>query len=572
MDKCWANIQSLRNKSSTCVQDPRPADAVSLQAGQSGNDVFMIQYEGNSAVLKTYRVSDDTGSANEDSRPFRDIYTSCVMSGTVGFPLMYTMGCTHIDNVRHIFMITERAHGKPLVDINPLTLSLQQMKAILLVLLHIMSVAKQKLGKSFMHNDLHPGNILIDINQKFPLSTLNINGVEIEGGDWPLVTLIDFDMTVTSKFDNNIRHNLPRMSNVLFQWFQHIRPESAISIQDFLTKWAQGMSMNSTIGIVQRLASKSRTNYDLANWNFYFASFLMIRDIQQKKEQIPEIGQYFDAVKCNGLTECATRVGNFEMIEPIGAQIIADGIEVVMNKIGAPVRLFHLPIIKDIRDANDELKSMNKKSIIKEVVANFKIIFGGSEHNLIFPPACTKDKNNNELMVDLVIKEANISTEIGSKRVLISFGNDGLVLRNIKSNSYPILSTLVNFFTFMIKVNGVTIEMNPDESTTYVLDTSPPLYGLGTITQENAPFDVGAMRQMIETCVLPALFTNKALLKNTLVEFHMKMFNQEYISVTTPIRKLDWSRLMKLRTDLEKSLVKKAFKNGLKIIRKRKDI
>ena len=212
------------------------------------------------------------------------------MNGTPGFPLLHKMSCTNIEGMKHVYTIVEMASGTALVDINPISLSLDDMKNILMVLLHLMFVAKQKLGKAFMHNDLHPGNVLIDLKKDFPSNVLTINKDVHLTGNWPMVTVIDFDMTVSDKFPMNVRHNIPRMSNILFKWLNMIQPEVAVSTKDFLIKWIQDSDTGSTLSLVDRMIKNSRVNYDMANWNFYFAVFLMVRDIKEKRETIPDIG------------------------------------------------------------------------------------------------------------------------------------------------------------------------------------------------------------------------------------------------------------------------------------------
>ena len=56
MSDCWGNIMSLRNHSTTCTADPRNMIIKSLTAGQSGNHVFLIEYENKPAILKVYNV------------------------------------------------------------------------------------------------------------------------------------------------------------------------------------------------------------------------------------------------------------------------------------------------------------------------------------------------------------------------------------------------------------------------------------------------------------------------------------------------------------------------------------
>lgn len=153
---------------------------------------------GTKAILKIYKNL-IYNKYEKDTRPLKEIYTTFVMSGTEGFPLLYDFGKLIDSNaVEHLYLITELISGQTLNNIDIRQFDSNQLAAILLQLINLLFVARSKLG-TFIHNDLHPGNIVIDIKKSY-FGKIDFGNHISSATLYPKISIVDFDSTVSNRY------------------------------------------------------------------------------------------------------------------------------------------------------------------------------------------------------------------------------------------------------------------------------------------------------------------------------------------------------------------------------------
>lgn len=169
-----------------------------LGGGKSGAYLFVIKFAHKKIekafVLKLYATAYSPSGHVQDTRPFREVYTQCAMSGTAGYNCLVGFAHTAWENVEHmfglttgalytpdlkrvdkladgrmlnplptrvLFMISTFTQGEPLLNLN-LVEHHAIMPGLVLNLLSTMQKAERRLGQ-FTHWDLHADNIFVDM-------------------------------------------------------------------------------------------------------------------------------------------------------------------------------------------------------------------------------------------------------------------------------------------------------------------------------------------------------------------------------------------------------------------------
>ncbi len=177
-----------------------------LTGGISGAYVFeLISKLGTNLILKFYPDSYNLETKQiTNIRAIREIITICALSGISGFPCFKTIGYLtsfaqfEMPNKNGIFLITTKSKGVPLNSLDIRGLTKEQAVGISVHLLYLLKQAINKVGASFMHNDLHPDNILVDLSQNIliRLESNEASNNNLSTIVCPVVNIIDFDLVL----------------------------------------------------------------------------------------------------------------------------------------------------------------------------------------------------------------------------------------------------------------------------------------------------------------------------------------------------------------------------------------
>lgn len=256
-----------------------------LGGGKSGAYVFLVKdlKTSNTCVLKLYAMRI---LKTIQDRDIREIFTACSLSGTSGFPIVYDYGVTYYNNIEDknyweefkrayidcvgnegfliknydflnpvYFLVTSLSSGKILESMNLLNYDCHQLISIIYNMCHIFNNAQNRIP-GFIHNDVHPGNIFVDI-QDLPIEDLE--DVPYTGST---ITIIDFDLSRSPYFNNNISVSRETYSTILIQ-------ESVIKM---LNKW---LGMENTLKIIY-MTKQFHQDVDFRLWYIYKILFEII--------------------------------------------------------------------------------------------------------------------------------------------------------------------------------------------------------------------------------------------------------------------------------------------------------
>lgn len=208
-----------------------------IGGGRSGAYVFRIQTKHGPKLLKYYadayhRRPDQPSSdqshpyITRNDRPFREVVCLRALSGIPGFPVVGAIHCTRlpvawlrtcgvntcntgtaatntsntVGDVCGLAIVMAIVRGDTLASLELPADPVQRTRlgwAVCCRVLHVLDHAKRVLGSSFSHNDLHPGNLLVDTSTtvtttlRWKDSRHQSHSYTIRG---PRVTIIDFDL------------------------------------------------------------------------------------------------------------------------------------------------------------------------------------------------------------------------------------------------------------------------------------------------------------------------------------------------------------------------------------------
>jgi hypothetical protein len=296
-------LRKAHNSIPSCPGDVQQLDVLYPRAklikqfgnGKSGAIVILIQHDGVDKIVKFYmdaykpvrsQVNRHTSTSKEryqtnNNRPLTEVLTSQCLSGTVGYPSVERVLCTYIppswkahfkitNTISHPTLATV-VSAAPGVCLNELPLhgvSEKDRFAIVFRILHIMECGFKKLGRSFRHTDLHPGNIIIDCNKrvrtvlKWQDDLLRHRKVTFEG---PGVTIIDFDLShVNIPVFNALTETttLTAGRRIVKTLRKSVKPVDMVTLK-FFTKHVR--SYQRLANVVYTLM-KTPSNSDARNW------------------------------------------------------------------------------------------------------------------------------------------------------------------------------------------------------------------------------------------------------------------------------------------------------------------
>lgn len=184
-------------------------------------------------ILKVYLDAYNQFDDVNNERPFREVYTQCIVNGNRGFNCTACFGTADwpsawvgkkkstskkdvsviIDQnmlvgpppTRVLYMITSLSCGGPLMK-TQLTDYVDRLPGLVMELWAVWLKARDKLGKRFTHWDLHPDNIFIDWD-KPRRTAITVGQSKIP---FPTVTLIDFDLVQSDVFPEELPEHVQK--------------------------------------------------------------------------------------------------------------------------------------------------------------------------------------------------------------------------------------------------------------------------------------------------------------------------------------------------------------------------
>ena len=241
----YGRLKPLWKELDTDVNLPEKFEIIQrIGGGKSGAYILVVKNKGDKdskpLFLKLYSDAVDSDGTVLNERPYREIYTYCMLNGRPGFACTACFGAslwphdwertpkrpTEVTRTswgpgtdsgwvfdarmlpekrpkKVLWILMERAPGVTLMDLPINELMESDPWSLFGSALEIVSVWQtmgDRLGKNFTHWDFHPENIFIDSSQSRRDSfSMNIGG--IEGTlSFPKVTVIDFDLVTSDIF------------------------------------------------------------------------------------------------------------------------------------------------------------------------------------------------------------------------------------------------------------------------------------------------------------------------------------------------------------------------------------
>lgn len=248
--------------------------------GKSGAYIFLVDTPRGQHVVKYYHDA-YKGSSNpmqqrfdaiNNVRPFREVLTLSALSDTDGFSTVYRVHVAltpvawfHQLNILlpktkvacGLFIEMSLAPGQSLNQLDLTKFNNTDLRAIGFRILHLIGSAQKILGSTFLHNDLHPGNIIVN-SKKRVITTVYLDDhtpIRFKG---PQVTIIDFDLAHVPKswFIKSIGRSTVYAKFLDFR--NKCKPFHMITFQFLI----QNCGISPTV--LQRMFRASKN--DLSNW------------------------------------------------------------------------------------------------------------------------------------------------------------------------------------------------------------------------------------------------------------------------------------------------------------------
>lgn len=546
------------------IKDPKSeyTFVAQLSGGKSGATIEIVKHikTDKDVVLKIYKaetynpfdIDTDMGS-----RPLREIYTTCVMSGTKGFPIVYDFGILTENKNNYLYLISELVSGEPMSKVDMKIFSSQEKASILLQLLNFLFVARDKLGK-FIHNDLHPNNIFIDATE--------FSG-EIKFGEKrfmdskPKVSIIDFDFAVSEKYpqDPNPRKGMYTLPLSVIQWINKI------------------FNFTNVTKIVTRsFAGKTE---DLVIWNIYYIGLSMLQ-LESENQDITEddVNVLIDNAKwCNTLDNClahpyinehmnhrrtVNRSGEPEFISSTTDErkIVEKHLNLIINNMLQPLGLDSIgkSFIKSYTNLNKVYNKIYKRNVPYEEVGFLLTLPVVSEKEKILKiDSCLTGRFGNIDVHVTLPNKINIKLLLKDKNVDIFFVSDdkdktkGLKIKNVTTRSF-IFSHLqrVLSFPFFYFINPIihNVSLKSSEevigSTELKVNYSVTKLGMRDSTTMIPPSEDTFEEQVknITSCIIPILLKNKDIFQKDVI-YQAMIEEGSTITLGEPVKK-EWAGIL----------------------------
>ena len=563
------------------VSDPKSeyTSVQNLSGGKSGATIEIVKHKetGEDVVLKIYKTETYNPLdlyTEKGIRPLREIYTTCVMSGTEGFPLVYNFGILNENKNNYLYLISELVSGEPMSRVNMTAFTSEEKAAILLQLLNLLFVAKNKLG-IFIHNDLHPDNIFIDVTKYS--GEINFGKRRFKESK-PKVSIIDFDLAVSKKYpqDPNPRKGMGILPSSVVLWISKI------------------FNLTNMFKILGR--SSIGESEDLVIWNVYYIGLSMLQ-LQSEKEDITEhdVNAIIDnAELCDTLDHClahpyinehmnyrrtANRSSEPEFIPSVTDEkkIIEEHLNLIINNMLQPLGLDLIgqSFIESYTNLNEVYNKIHKKDVpYEEVGFLLRLPIVHEKDQILKIDSCVTGRLGNIDVHVTLPDKIIIKLFLKDKTVDISFMSDdkdktkGLKIKNVANRTFVLsqvqrLITRPIFYFMNPIIHNVSIRSSKEEpigSTQLKLNYSVTKIGNRDSTTLIPPStaDIEEQVKNIISCVIPILFKNKDIFQKDVI--YQAMINEgSVITLGEPVTK-EWAYIIeKLRERDAMSLISGVF-------------
>lgn len=201
-------------------------------------------------ILKIYLDAYDVFGEPRNERPFREVYSQCMMNGLGGFNCTAAFGKApwptstaivppsdipdpHAPTV--LYMVTALSPGVALMDLDIGKLSPAQLYGLMAQMYVVWQEMQLRLGADhFSHWDFHPDNIFVDFSTS-PRAPVTFPGLGLV--EYPTVTLIDFDLVTCDAFPTMLPEHRAKKGSILgiteraMQWvFKWLSPGAAAQL------------------------------------------------------------------------------------------------------------------------------------------------------------------------------------------------------------------------------------------------------------------------------------------------------------------------------------------------------
>ena len=548
-----------------------------LSGGKSGASIQIVKDKktDKEVVLKIYKTEEYNPldlDTEKGSRPLREIYATCVMSGTEGFPIVYDFGILTENEHNYLYLISELVSGEPMSKVDMTVFSSEQSAAILLQLLNLLFVARDKLGE-FIHNDLHPDNIFIDATKYS--GKINFGERRFKESN-PKVSIIDFDLAVSQKYP------------------QDLNPRRRITLPRSVIEWISKIFNLTHIFKVLARSSVGETE-DLQIWNVYYIGLSMLQLKSEKKDKITEddVNAIIDNAKmCKSLDQCLShpyinehmndrrtvnRSGepDFTPSASDERKIIEEHLNLIIDTMLQPLGLDAIgkSFIESYKKLNKVYNTINKKNVPHENIVFFLTfsVVPKKDQILKIDSCLTGRLGDIDVYVTLPDKII-IKLFLKDKNVDITFLREdkdetkvnGLKIINVTTRTF-VLSRIQKFMFrpifYLINpiIHNVSIKSSEKQhigSTDLKVNYSVTKIGRKDSVTVIPPSTADIEEQVnnIISCVIPILFKNKDIFQKEVV-YQAMIQEGTVITLGDPVTK-DWDYILeKIREKNAKSLI-----------------
>jgi serine/threonine protein kinase len=548
-----------------------------LSGGKSGAIIEKVRHKetGKDVVLKTYKsepynpldIDTDMGS-----RPLREIYTTCVMSGTKGFPIVYDFGILTENKSNYLYLISELVSGEPMSRVDMTVFSSQEKASILLQLLNLLFVAREKLGK-FIHNDLHPDNIFIDATQ---FSGKIKFGEKKFMDSKPKVSIIDFDFSVSEKYS------------------QDPNPRKKITLPMSVIQWINNIFNLTNVTKILARSSVGETE-DLVIWNVYYIGLSML-ELQSQEQDITEddVNAVIDNAKlCDTLDNClahpyinqhmnhrrtVNRSSEPEFISSTTDErkMVEEHLNLIIDNMLQPLGLDSIgkSFIESYTNLNKVYNQIYKRNVPYEEVGFYLTLPVVSEKDKILKiDSCLTGRFGNIDVHVTLPDKIIIKLLLKDKKVDILFMSDdkdktkGLKIKNVTNRTFffSSLQRVLSFpFFYFINpiIHNVSVKSSEEVigSTELKVNYSVTKLGMRDSTTMIPPSEDTFEEQVknITSCIIPILLKNKHIFQKDVI-YHAMIEEGSLITFGSPVTK-EWADILEIINERDaKSLIERLF-------------